>query len=148
MKTPFIAVSLEEMVSVPRRGAGSTQVLRFRAKVAGHRATHAPLTLELYVIASRHGRSRGAQMASLRSDRHGLRPKRTFRMPEKGLAELKCWLDIHFHNGREAGERGGLKLLGFGPPTSLTMPKTPRHFAGLEASSSVPSGSLRSAVTN
>ena len=32
---------------------------------------------------------------------------------QKGLGELKCWLDIHFHNGREAGERGGLKLLVF-----------------------------------
>jgi hypothetical protein len=29
------------------------------------------------------------------------------------LGELKCWLDIHFHNGRQAGERGGLKLLVF-----------------------------------
>jgi hypothetical protein len=32
---------------------------------------------------------------------------------QKGLGELKGWLDIHFHNGRQAGERGGLKLLVF-----------------------------------
>jgi len=29
------------------------------------------------------------------------------------LDELECWPDFHFHNGRRAGERGGLKLLVF-----------------------------------